>query len=218
MGVIGNIHRNFEPQHRAQAERIAALRLAAVGQIAEATSLFDAAGQHYWTGDQEEATDDCRRAFTLLREAIGKLGEASRLSVPLTGFHVDSPKTEKARDMYLGGYEYSPESFTSRLLIQDRRLISQIEHILACESLAVDSMSSGNLEGVYQAVSVPGRELLILSSEYITELVRIARNAHEVSDIVVTAWELEGTTPKDFARSDQARSLPAERAPAGATS
>lgn len=187
MGVVGNRHFFYEPAHRAEAERIAALRLGAIGRVSSGCADFDATGQRYWENDAQGSAEAAREGFASLRTALVALRDASRADVELSKFHPESPKAKRAAQMGFAR-DYSPETFTARMLIADQRLIEHIDHVLTTEGQALEALARGNLELVYSLLSTPCRALLDVAAWYTSELVAVARLTHEISDVVRLVW------------------------------
>lgn len=198
MGVNGNIHTNYTPEDRAEAERIAALRQSAFASVVSAASSFDTAGQRYWEASLPAAIDACREAFDQLRRGRDQFLEVGPADLEMRLRHRDSPKVQKALEIGLGRFAYDPEGFTARALIYDRRAIQLIDHLLAGEAEAIASLEDGRIEGLYNAVSVSCRELFDVVGDHMRRMIADAKVSHEVADIVGMVWTPNlGETPQE---------------------
>lgn len=191
MGVVGNRHFFYEPKHRAEAERIASVRLSAIGRVVSGCADFDLAGQRYWEGNPQGAAEAARQGFAGLRDALFALRDASRADIQLSKFHPESPKARRAAQLGFAA-DYSPETFTSRMLVADQRLIEHVDHVLTMEAEALQAVTDGNLDRVYSILSTPCRALLEVAAWYVGEVLAVARLTHEISDVVRLAWDGEG--------------------------
>jgi hypothetical protein len=196
MGSNLNIHTNYTPEDRAEAERIAVVRQRAFAGIMHAGADFDAAGQAFWESQLPEAVEACHRAYDDLREARQMLLAVDPDDMALRLRHRESPKVKKALELGLGGFGYNPEAFTARALVYDRRVVQLIDHMLTGEQAAVASLEDGQIEGLYSAVSVSCRQLFEVVAEHIGRLTADARLTHEAADIVGMVW-----TPPEAAQT-----------------
>lgn len=192
MGIVSNRHTAFHPSLRAEAERIAQVKVRAMARIIDASADFDSGGESYWKGNLEQFGRFVDSALQKLTTSREELRQNIYDSFSFEEEHRKSKKLLKAYELNLNHGAYKPEEFLTKDVNMSSRVLTGLDAILASRDRIVDAAKTGDLQTVYALVSNPGREVTEAAAEAVTQTVHDSRITHETSNIVELMWEKEG--------------------------
>lgn len=192
MGLAANRHTGFLPEVRAEAERIAHVKIRTMARVIEAGADLDEGGEAYWRGDLEGFGRCAHEALAKYEWACERLQQNIEDSFAFEVRHRESKKLQKAYALHLNEGAYRPEEFLTRDVNMSSRVITGLQALLARRDAIVEAASTGDLQTVYALISNLARQVTQDAAQAVAETIHDSRITHETSNIVELVWAGEG--------------------------